>query len=95
MALAVVGYALFYTGASNLFTGGKGWGFLQSLLNKGEINALVVQNPVKMGHDGVKVLLDYIKTKAKQQNEDTGATLVTKANLSDPKVADLVAPAKE
>lgn len=39
MALAVVGYALFYTGASNLFTGGKGWGFLQSLLNKGEINA--------------------------------------------------------
>lgn len=38
MALAVVGYALFYTGASNLFTGGKGWGFLQSLLNKGEAN---------------------------------------------------------
>jgi hypothetical protein len=38
MALAVVGYALFYTGASNLFTGGHGWGFLQSLLNKGEIN---------------------------------------------------------
>jgi hypothetical protein len=38
MGLAIVGYALFYTGASNLFTGGKGWGFLQSLLNKGENN---------------------------------------------------------
>jgi len=38
MALAILGYALFYTGASNLFTGGKGWGFLQSLLNKGEGN---------------------------------------------------------
>jgi hypothetical protein len=38
MALAIIGYALFYTGASNLFTGGKGWGFLQSLLNKGEAN---------------------------------------------------------
>lgn len=38
MALGVIGYALFYTGASNLFTGGKGWGFLQSLLNKGEAN---------------------------------------------------------
>lgn len=38
MALIIVGYALFYTGASNLFTGGKGWGFLQSLLNKGEAN---------------------------------------------------------
>ena len=39
MAMIVVGYALFYTGASNLFTGGKGWGFLQSLLNKGESNS--------------------------------------------------------
>lgn len=38
MALAIIGYALLYTGASNLFTGGNGWGFLQSLLNKGEAN---------------------------------------------------------
>lgn len=39
MALGILGYALFYTGASNLFTGGKGWGFQQSLLNKGEANS--------------------------------------------------------
>jgi len=38
IALAIVGYALLYSGASNLFTGGQGWGFLQSLLNKGEAN---------------------------------------------------------
>jgi hypothetical protein len=38
IALAVIGYALLYSGASNLFTGGQGWGFLQSLLNKGEAN---------------------------------------------------------
>jgi hypothetical protein len=38
MGLAILGYALFYSGASNLFTGGQGWGFLQSLLNKGEAN---------------------------------------------------------
>ena len=38
IALFIVGYALFYTGASNLFTGGQGWGFLQSLLNKGTGN---------------------------------------------------------
>lgn len=63
-------------------------------LRKGEIDALVVQNPVKMGHDGVKVLVDFIKTKKKPNNEDTGATLVTKANLDDPKIAELVAPAK-
>jgi|SRR5882672_859174 len=39
IAFAIVGYALFYAGASNLFSGGKGWGFLQSLLNKGELNS--------------------------------------------------------
>ena len=38
IALIIVGYAMFYTGASNLFTGGQGWGFLQSLLNKGTAN---------------------------------------------------------
>jgi hypothetical protein len=38
IALAIIGYALLYSGASNLFTGGQGWGFLQSLLNKGEAN---------------------------------------------------------
>lgn len=38
IALIIVGYALFYTGASNLFTGGQGWGFLQALLNAGTAN---------------------------------------------------------
>lgn len=38
IALVIIGYALFYTGASNLFTGGQGWGFLQALLNKGTAN---------------------------------------------------------
>jgi len=38
LGLLIVGYALFYSGASNLFTGGQGWGFLQALLNKGTAN---------------------------------------------------------
>lgn len=38
LALWIVGYAVFYTGASNLFTGGQGWGFLQSLINIGTSN---------------------------------------------------------
>jgi hypothetical protein len=37
--LLIIGYAAVYSGASNLFTGGNGWGFLQSLLNKGSGNA--------------------------------------------------------
>lgn len=38
IALWIVGYAMFYSGASNLFTGGQGWGFLQALLNSGTKN---------------------------------------------------------
>jgi len=63
-------------------------------VKSGEIDALVVQNPVKMGHDGVKTLVDFIKTKQKQHDEDTGATLVTKDNIDNPDIAPLVAPAK-
>lgn len=53
MALAILGYALFYTGASNLFTGGKGWGFQQSLLNKGEANSSgAIPNTMPGGSSG-------------------------------------------
>lgn len=37
-ALFVIGYAALYAGASNLMTGGQGWGFMQALLNKGTGN---------------------------------------------------------
>jgi ribose transport system substrate-binding protein len=63
-------------------------------LTKGEINALVVQDPDKMGHDGVKTLVEYITNKNKNPGKriDTGAYLITKENMSqNPK---LIEPAK-
>ncbi len=70
---------------------------LLDALNKGEINALVVQNPEKMGHDGVKTVVDYIngKNKSPDKRIDTGAYLITKENVTKPDMAKLVAPAKE
>lgn len=35
IGLVILGYALLYSGVSNISTGGKGWGFFQSLVNKG------------------------------------------------------------
>ena len=53
IALVIVGYALFYSGASNLFTGGQGWGFLQALLNKGTANQFsTAPNIGKSGKSG-------------------------------------------
>jgi ribose transport system substrate-binding protein len=69
---------------------------LINALKKGEINALVIQNPRKMGYLGVKTLVEYIRGKKDVEAKvDTGATLVTKANLDTPDVAKLVAPPKE
>jgi ribose transport system substrate-binding protein len=65
-------------------------------LTKGQVNALVIQNPRKMGYDGVKTIVDYLKgNKNVNKNEDTGATLLTLANMKDPDVAKLIAPPKE
>jgi ribose transport system substrate-binding protein len=70
---------------------------LVDALNKGEINALVVQNPEKMGHDGVQTIVDYIngKNKTPEKRIDTGAYLITKDNVTTPEMAKLVSPAKE
>jgi ribose transport system substrate-binding protein len=63
-------------------------------LKSGQINGLVVQNPVKMGHDGVTNLVKSIRGEKVDDKEDTGATVVTKANMDQPDVAKLIAPPK-
>lgn len=68
---------------------------LVDALKAGEINGLILQNPRKMGYLGVKTLVDAINGKTVEKNIDTGATLVTKANMDQPAVAELLAPPKE
>lgn len=65
-------------------------------LEQGEINGLVVQNPARMGHDGVKTLVEFIKgNKNVEKRIDTGASMVTKENLTQPDVQKLLAAPKE
>jgi ribose transport system substrate-binding protein len=61
-------------------------------LDDGTITALVVQDPYRMGYDGVKTALAASKGEKVEANVDTGANLVTKANESDPKIAALIHP---
>lgn len=65
-------------------------------LNKGAIDALVVQNPERMGYVGVKTLVEFIRkvNEKPAKRIDTGATLVTKANMNDPAVKALLEPAR-
>ncbi len=62
-------------------------------LEEGSIQALVVQDPFQMGYLGVKTVLKAIrKQQIDKKTIDSGMTVVTKANLSDPKVQKLVNP---
>jgi ribose transport system substrate-binding protein len=62
-------------------------------LKSGVVQALVVQDPFKMGYEGVKALVGIARgTGAPEKRVDTGATVVTAANMSDPKVDKLLHP---
>lgn len=59
-------------------------------LKAGEINAIVVQNPVKMGYEGVRVMVNYLRGKPFETHIDSGAKLVTPANIDDPDTKSLL-----
>ena len=59
-------------------------------LKAGQIDALVVQNPYKMGYEGVKAVDMAIKGEPVPKKIDTGVEVVTKVNLDDPKIKALL-----
>ena len=59
------------------------------------IAGLVVEDPFRMGYDGVKTALAASKGEPVPANVDTGATLVTKANMSSPRSQELLKPKVE
>ncbi|MBC8064484.1 MAG: substrate-binding domain-containing protein [Chlorobia bacterium] len=59
-------------------------------LSKGEINALILQNPRKMGYLGVKTMVEHLKKTPVEKRVDTGAELVTGDNMKDPAIAKLL-----
>ncbi|NGN42594.1 ABC transporter substrate-binding protein [Mesorhizobium sp. CGMCC 1.15528] len=65
---------------------------LIKFLNDGVISGLVVQDPYRMGYDGIKTALAASKGEKVEANVDTGANLVTKANMADEKINALLNP---
>ena len=61
-------------------------------LKKGSVQALAVQNPFKMGYEGVKAAYDYIKGTPVEKRIDTGVTIVTKENMDNPDIQKLLYP---
>ena len=65
---------------------------LLDALGKGEVQGLVIQDPFKMGYLGVKTLVESLKGGKVEKRVDTGVDLVTKENLSDPKISEMIHP---
>lgn len=63
-----------------------------SALEKGTIQALVVQNPYRMGYEGVKAAIMVLEKKEVPARIDTGVTVVTKENMSEPDIQTLLYP---
>src|ERR1700733_2660647 len=65
---------------------------LVKFLTDGTIAALVVQDPYRMGYDGVKTALAASKGEKVEAFVDTGANLITKENMSSPRSDELLHP---
>lgn len=60
-------------------------------LKKGEINALVAQDPPSIGFHSIKTLVDNIRGKKVSANVDIDIQIVTKENLNNPEIQKLLA----
>ncbi len=65
---------------------------LVKFLQDGTIAALVVQDPFRMGYEGVKIALAASKGEQVPANVDTGANPITKANLNSARSQELLNP---
>ena len=54
--------------------------------------ATIVQDPFRMGYDGVKTALAASKGEKVETFVDTGANLITGANMNDKRSQELLSP---
>jgi ribose transport system substrate-binding protein len=64
-------------------------------LRAGNLQGLVVQNPVRMGYEAVKSLVTHLQGGRVEPRIDTGVALVTKENMDQPEIAELLNPPLE
>lgn len=65
---------------------------LVELLANGGVAALVVQDPYRMGYEGIKTAYAVAKGKPIKKAVDTGVTIITQANMGNPRARELLNP---
>ncbi len=61
-------------------------------MKKGDVQGLVVQNPVRMGYLGVMTLVEQLQGKKVEKQIDTGVQLVTSENMEQAEMKELLYP---
>ncbi len=61
-------------------------------LRRGDIQGLVLQNPMKMGYLGVKYIVAHLRGEAVPKLVDTGVCVATPENMDAPEVKALLEP---
>jgi ribose transport system substrate-binding protein len=59
-------------------------------LRAGQVDSIILQNPHKMGYEGVKAVALKLKGQDVPRMVDTGVEIVTDASLTDPKIMRLL-----
>jgi len=61
-------------------------------LKRGDVQGLVLQNPVKMGYLSVMTMVDHLRGKKVEKRIDTGVTVATPENMETPAIKELLYP---
>ncbi|MBL9033044.1 MAG: substrate-binding domain-containing protein [Phycisphaerae bacterium] len=61
-------------------------------LREGHMEAIVLQNPIRMGYLGVKTAVEHLRGVKVDLRVDTGVMLVDKATMDTPEAGDLLSP---
>lgn len=65
---------------------------LLKALRAGEIQALVVQDPFRMGYLAVETMVNHLDGKPVEKRVDTGVRVVTTENIDTPEMTQLLTP---
>jgi ribose transport system substrate-binding protein len=61
-------------------------------LRNGEIQGLVLQDPINIGYLGVKTLVAHLQGQKVEKRIDTGSAVATPENMDEPKMKNLLEP---
>jgi ribose transport system substrate-binding protein len=61
-------------------------------MKNGDVQALVVQNPLLMGYLGVITAVKNLRGEKVERRIDTGVALITRENMDQPEMKELLAP---